>query len=88
MKRYIEGVGRTQSILFPAQLDEYVVEDNPVRVVDAFIDSLDLRELGFEGAVPDETGRPSYHPGVLLKIYVYGYLNKLTSRLVYGRLEE
>lgn len=79
MKRFIEGVERTQSILFPAQLDEYVAEDNPVRVVDAFIDSLDLKALGFEGAIPAETGRPSYHPAVLLKIYVYGYLNRVQS---------
>nr|WP_235548609.1 IS1182 family transposase [Noviherbaspirillum sp. Root189] len=79
MKRFVEGVERTQSTMFPAQLDEYVAEDNPVRVIDAFIDTLDLKALGFEGAVPVETGRPSYHPAVLLKIYVYGYLNRIQS---------
>lgn len=75
MKRFIEGVERTQCILFPAQLDEYVAEDNPVRVIDAFIDTIDLKALGFEGAVPAETGRPSYHPAVLLKIYVLSDVN-------------
>jgi transposase len=79
MKRFIEGVDRTQGTMFPAQLDEYVAEDNPVRVIDAFIDTLDLKALGFEGAVPAETGRPSYHPAVMLKIYLYGYLNRIQS---------
>ncbi|NEX60176.1 IS1182 family transposase [Noviherbaspirillum galbum] len=79
MKRFIEGVERTQGTMFPAQLDEYVAEDNPVRVVDAFIDTLDLKSLGFDGAVPAETGRPSYHPAVMLKIYLYGYLNRIQS---------
>jgi transposase len=79
MKRFIEGVERTQGTMFPAQLDEYVAEDNPVRVIDAFIDTLDLKTLGFEGAVPAETGRPSYHPAVMLKIYLYGYLNRIQS---------
>jgi transposase len=74
MKRFIEGVERSQSTMFPAELDEYVAEDNSVRVIDAFIDTLDLKALGFEGAIPADTGRPSYHPAVLLKIYVYGYL--------------
>jgi transposase len=79
MKRFIEGVERTQGTMFPVQLDEYVTEDNPVRVIDAFIDTLDLKTLGFEGAVPAETGRPSYHPAVMLKIYLYGYLNRIQS---------
>ena len=79
MKRFIEGEDRTQSTLFPASLDDYVDEDNPVRIVDAFVDALNLGELGFEGVVPEATGRPSYHPSVLLKIYVYGYLNRIAS---------
>jgi len=79
MPRFVEGVDRTQNILFPASLDEYVAEDNPVRVIDAFADALNLAKLGFEGTNPARTGRPSYHPGVLLKIYVYGYLNRIQS---------
>ena len=79
MKRFIEGEDRAQSTLFPASLDEYVDEDNLVRVLDAFVDVLDLEELGFNGVVPEATGRPSYHPSVLLKIYVYGYLNQIAS---------
>ena len=79
MKRFIEGDDRTQSTLFPASLDEYVDENNPVRVIEAFVDALDLGELGFNGVVPKVTGRPSYHPSVLLKIYVYGYLNRIAS---------
>jgi transposase len=79
VKRFIEGDDRTQNTLFPASLDEYVDEDNPVRVVDAFVDALDLEGLGFRGVVPEATGRPSYHPSVLLKIYVYGYLNRIAS---------
>jgi transposase len=65
--------------LLPDCLDDYVTEDNPVRVVDAFIDELDLAALGFAGVVPEATGRPSYHPGTLLKIYLYGYLNQVQS---------
>ncbi len=79
MKRFIEGEERTQSTLLPASLDEYVDDDNPVRVIEAFVDALDLGELGFKGVVPKVTGRPSYHPSVLLKIYVYGYLNRIAS---------
>ncbi len=79
MKRFVQGIDRTQSILFPAQLDDYVAEDNVVRVVDAFIAALDLRALGFEGTEPSATGRPSYHPAVLLGIYIYGYLNRIQS---------
>jgi transposase len=79
MKRFIEGVERTQTVLFASQLDEYVTEDNAVRVIDAFVDTLDLRALGFHGADPAETGRPAYHPAVLLKIYIYGYLNRIQS---------
>src|SRR5271167_473584 len=79
MKRFIEGEDRTQVTLFPESLDDYVAEDNPVRVIDVFINELDLTGLGFEGAAPADTGRPAYHPAVLLKIYVYGYLNRLQS---------
>jgi transposase len=79
MKRFIEGEDRTQITLLPECLDDYVAEDNPVRVVEVFVDELDLRALGFEGAEPATTGRPSYHPSVLLKIYIYGYLNRIQS---------
>jgi transposase len=79
MKRYVEGENRSQSTLFPESLDDYIAEDNPVRVVDVFVDELDLKALGFEGAEPEETGRPAYHPGTLLKIYIYGYLNRIQS---------
>ena len=79
MKRFIEGEQRTQVTLLPACVDDYVSEDNPVRVVDVFVDQLDLRELGFAGVEPAETGRPAYHPALLLKIYIYGYLNRIQS---------
>ena len=79
MKRFIEGESRTQSILLPASLEDYVADTNPVRVVDVFVDELDLGKLGFEGVDPAATGRPSYHPAVLLKLYIYGYLNRIQS---------
>jgi transposase len=79
MKRYIEGEDRSQATLLPEYLDDYIAEDNPVRAVDAFVEELDLKALGFEGADPAITGRPSYHPAVLLKIYIYGYLNRIPS---------
>ena len=79
MRRFIEGEGRHQVTLLPECLDDYVGEDNPVRVVDVFVDELDLAELGFGGVAPAATGRPSYHPSVLLKIYIYGYLNRIPS---------
>jgi len=79
MKRFIEGDNRSQSTLFPERLDDYIAEDNPVRVVDVFIDELDLGQLGFQGVDPQATGRPAYHPSVLLKLYVYGYLNRVQS---------
>src|SRR5271169_6744669 len=79
MKRFVEGQDRGQLILLPECLDDYVGENNPVRVVDAFIDELDLAVLGFGGVVPEATGRPSYHPATLLKIYLYGYLNQVQS---------
>lgn len=79
MKRCIEGEDRNQVTLLPECLDYYVAEDNPVRAVDAFVEELDLKSLGFEGAEPATTGRPSYHPEVLLKLYIYGYLNRIPS---------
>jgi transposase len=79
MRRFVEGEDRRQSFLLPASLDDYVTEDNPVRVVEAFIDELDLGTLGFEGVQPAATGRPAYHPSTMLKIYLYGYLNRLQS---------
>ena len=79
MKRFIEGEDRQQVTLLPECLDDYIGEDNPVRVVDAFVEELDLLALGFEGADPAATGRPAYHPAVLLKIYIYGYLNRIQS---------
>jgi transposase len=79
MKRFVEGLDRGQSTLFPASLDDYVTEDNPVRAVDVFVDGLDLDTLGFVGVQPLETGRPGYHPGVMLKLYIYGYLNRVPS---------
>jgi transposase len=79
MKRFVEGMDRGQSTLFPECLDDWIDENNPVRVIDAFAETLDLAELGFEGVEPAETGRPAYHPSVLLKIYIYGYLNRVQS---------
>ena len=79
MKRFIEGEDRSQVTLLPECLDDYIAEDSPVRVVDAFVEELDLHGLGFDGVEPCETGRPSYHPSVLLKIYIYGYLNRIQS---------
>ncbi len=79
MKRFIEGEDRSQITLFPDRLEDYVCEDNPVRVVDAFVDQLDLFDLGFRRVEPSETGRPGYHPSVLLKLYIYGYLNRVQS---------
>ena len=79
MKRFIEGEHRTQSTLFPERLDEYIAQGNAVRVVDAFVNKLDLQVLGFTRAQPSVTGRPGYHPQTMLKIYVYGYLNQIQS---------
>ena len=78
MAGFVTGADRTQGTMFPAQLEDYVAADNPVRVIDFFIDQLDLAKLGF-GVKPKETGRPAYHPAVMLKIYVYGYLNRVQS---------
>jgi len=79
MARFIEGVSRSQATLFPDRLDDFIGDDNPVRVIDAFVDQLDLLGLGFGRAEPEATGRPGYHPSVLLKLYIYGYLNRVQS---------
>lgn len=79
MKRFVEGLDRGQSTLLPECLDDWIDENNPVRVIDAFVEALDLSELGFGGVEPEVTGRPSYHPSVLLKLYIYGYLNRVQS---------
>jgi len=79
MKRYIEGKSRGQMVLMPESLDDFIGEDNPVRVIDLFVDELDLQGLGFAAAQPAVTGRPGYHPGLLLKLYIYGYLNRVQS---------
>ncbi|SCA55693.1 transposase (fragment) [Candidatus Terasakiella magnetica] len=79
MKPFIEGEDRNQSTLFPERLDDYVGTDNPVRIVDVFVDELDLNNLGFHRVEPLATGRPSYHPSILLKLYIYGYLKRIQS---------
>ena len=79
MKRFIEGADRGQSTLFPECVEDWIGEDNPVRVIDVLVDGLDLAELGFGGVDPEATGRPSYHPSILLKLYIYGYLNQVQS---------
>src|SRR5258708_18719014 len=79
MKRFVEGADRGQSTLLPECLDEWVEESNSVRVVDSFVDALDLADLGFEGIEPAATGRPAYHPSPMLKLYIYGYLNRVQS---------
>src|SRR2546429_8307615 len=78
---YIRGVSREQVMLFPESVEDYITEDNPVRFIDAFVSGLDLAGLGFNRAQPAETGRPAYDPGDLLRLYLYGYLN----RVQYGR---
>ncbi len=79
MKRFVEGADRGQSTLFPECLEDWVGEDNPARVIDVFVEELDLGGLGFESVDPKATGRPAYHPCVLLKLYIYGYLNRVQS---------
>jgi transposase len=79
MKRFVEGEDRRQGVLLPEFLDDWVSEDNPVRAIEVFVDELDLAGLGFTGVEPAATGRPGYHPGLLLKLYVYGYLNQIAS---------
>ena len=79
MRRFVEGIDRGQATLFPECLEDWIGVDNPVRVIDAFVDKLDLSRVGFDGVAPEATGRPSYHPAVLLKLYIYGYLNRVQS---------
>jgi len=79
MRRFVEGIDRGQTTLFPECLEDWIDGDNPVRAIEAFVDGLDLSGLGFDGAAPEATGRPSYHPTVLLKLYIYGYLNRVQS---------
>ena len=79
MRRFVEGMDRGQNTLFPESLEDWIDEDNAVRAIDVFVDKLDLAELGFSGVDPEITGRPSYHPSVLLKLYIYGYLNRVQS---------
>jgi transposase len=79
MRRFVEEADRGQCTLLPECLDDFIGEDNPVRVIDAFVDALDLAEMSFEGVEPAATGRLSYHPSVLLKLYIYGYLNRVQS---------
>ena len=78
MKRFVEGLDRGQATLFPECLSDWIDAYNPVRVIDAFVEGLDLAGLGFE-VDPAETGRPGYHPSLLLKLYIYGYLNRVQS---------
>jgi transposase len=79
MKRFVEGADRGQSTLLPECLDDWIDEENPVRVIDAFVDALDLARLRFDGVEPAATGRPAFHPSVLVKLYIYGYLNRVQS---------
>ncbi len=79
MKRFVEGEDRGQGTLFPERLEDWICQDNPVRVIDVFVDELDLGGLGFGRVKPRATGRPAYHPSVLLKLYIYGYLNRVQS---------
>ena len=80
MKRFVEGLDRGQSTLFPEYLEDWIDEENAVRVIEAFVEGADLGALGFRRVDPKETGRPSYHPSVLLKLYIYGYLNRVQSK--------
>jgi len=76
---HVQGQERDQLTLFPEALEDYIAKENPVRFVDAYVDGLDLKGLGFRHALLEETGRPPYHPADLLKLYVYGYLNRIRS---------
>ena len=80
MKRFVEGVDRGQSTLVPDRLEDWIGDDNPVRVVDVFVDELDLGGLGFDRVAPQATDWPCYHPSVLLKLYIYGYLNRVETQ--------
>jgi transposase len=79
MKRFVEGTDRGQATVFPEYLEDWIYQDNPVRAIDALVDKLGLAELGFARMAPEATGRPSYHPSVLLKLYIYGYVNRVQS---------
>jgi len=79
MKRFIEGENRSQSTLFPEMLDDYIAEDNAIRLIDAFVNKLELKQLGFNRVEASATGQPGYQPATMLKIYVYGYFNRLQS---------
>jgi transposase len=79
MGRFVQSEERTQETFLPCRLEDYVTEDNSVRVIDVFVEELDLSELGFAGMQPEATGRPAYHPSTMLKIYIYGYLNRIQS---------
>ena len=79
MRRVVEGINRGQTTLFPECLEDWIDEENPVRVIDAFVEKLALSGLGFDGVAAEATGRPSYHPSGLLKLYIYGYLNRVQS---------
>ena len=79
MPRFIEEQGRTQSTLFPELLDDFIDPDNVVRIIDAFVHGLPMHDMGFKRVDPSETGRPGYHPSTLLKLYVYGYMNRIQS---------
>ena len=76
---YITGHSRHQVTLFPETIDDYITDDNPVKVIDAFVNELDLKQLGFKNAIENSTGRPPYHPADLLKLYIYGYINRVRS---------
>jgi transposase len=79
VSRFIDEADRSRGFLLPETIDEYISEENPVRVIDAFVSALDMASLGFEGVEPQATGRPGYHPATMLKIYLYGYLNRIQS---------
>src|ERR1700751_1733176 len=79
MKRFVEGEDRRQGVLLPEYLDDWISEENPVRAIEVFVDALELGGLGFEGVEPAATGRPGYHPGLMLKLYIYGYINQVAS---------
>jgi transposase len=79
MSRFVQSEERAQETFLPCRLEDYVTGENPVRVVDVFVEELDLNKLGFAGMQPEATGRPAYHPSTMLKIYLYGYLNRIQS---------
>ena len=79
MRRFVEGVDRSQGTLFPERLEDWIGDDNPVWTIDVFVDELDLGGLGFDRVEPLATGRPAYHPADMLKLYIYGYLNRVQS---------